>query len=31
MLAGTIWVDWGETGEKSFTMGPSDYAVFGAM
>ncbi len=28
MLAGTIWVNWEETGEKSFIMGPGDNAFF---
>ena len=28
MLAGRIRVDWGATGEKSFGMGPGDYAFF---
>lgn len=29
MLEGRIRVDWGENGEKSFEMGPGDYAFFG--
>lgn len=28
MLAGRIRVDWGATGEKSFELGPGDYAFF---
>jgi mannose-6-phosphate isomerase-like protein (cupin superfamily) len=28
MLAGRIRVDWGDTGEKSFELGPGDYAFF---
>ena len=29
MLEGRIRVDWGPVGEKSFEMGPGDYAFFG--
>ena len=29
MLSGKIRVDWGPSGEKSFLMGPGDYAFFG--
>ncbi len=29
MLSGRIRVDWGPEGEKSFEMGPGDYAFFG--
>ncbi len=28
MLSGQIRVDWGEDGEKSFTMAPGDFAFF---